>query len=467
MLAPVSLPKVAVLGLSLPFYAEQLPEFIVTQRRQLETFTMEIRRYATVAVTTFCSQPGHVAEAIEAATRADVAALVVIPLSYTASLMSVPQLAASKLPLVVWITQEAERIDGDYDFTSLLHNHTAQGGQDVTSVLLRRGSRFGVEVGHFRDKAALQRLDEWLRAARAQQIARSMRVGLLGAPFEGMGDFLTDREQLDSQWGPQVVEIEIGEFVRLMEEAPDDAIAAMRHDDLARFEIDKSLVAATHESSLRGEWALRRLVEREDLAAFTMNFVDLMRDGRSRCLPLFGVNKLMAEGLGYAGEGDFATAALVAQLRQLSRQSNFTEIYTIDFPRRCLMMTHMQECNPDLARTDRRVRLLRKEFWAAGIDDYAGMHFSLEPGPVTLICLHDTADGKLSYLAYETTILDHTPFPRFDVPHWLVQLDEPAEEFLKRYSEKGGTHHLASMPGHQASALAKLAHLQGMGFERV
>lgn len=46
-----------------------------------------------------------------------------------------------------------------------------------------------------------------------------------------------------------------------------------------------------------------------------------------------------------------------------------------------------QECNPALARQDRKIRLVKKEFWAPGIQPYAGMLFTLEPGPVTLTSL--------------------------------------------------------------------------------
>jgi len=195
-----------------------------------------------------------------------------------------------------------------------------------------------------------------------------------------------------------------------------------------------------------------------------MNFLDLVADGRCPTLPFLGINKLMAEGLGYAGEGDALTAAFMAQLRQLAGAATFAEMYTADYAARRIVMTHMQECNPALARRDRRIRLVPKTFWAPGMQPYVGMHFTLEPGPVTFAVLAVGAGGALRVLGYETNICDRAPFAGLDIPHWVVQLDEPAGEFLTRYSLAGGPHHLAAAPGRHAAALRKLAALQGFGF---
>jgi L-arabinose isomerase len=184
-------------------------------------------------------------------------------------------------------------------------------------------------------------------------------------------------------------------------------------------------------------------------------------------LPFLGINKLMGGGLGYAGEGDAVTAAHMAQMRQLCGAANFTEIFTVDYAGNRMLMMHMQECNPALTRRDRKVRLVRKDFWAPGVQPYVGMYFTLEPGPVTLTCITSDEQGGLYYIAGEGRIVDRQPLAKLDVPHWIVELDEPVGEFLTRYSMAGGPHHLVAVPGHRASMLGKLAHLQGFGFQQL
>jgi L-arabinose isomerase len=163
--------------------------------------------------------------------------------------------------------------------------------------------------------------------------------------------------------------------------------------------------------------------------------------------------------MGYAGEGDIITAALMAEMRSLAGSANFTEIYTLDYEQNLMLMTHMQECNPALARKDSKIKLVKKDFWAKGCKAYTGMHFTLEPGPVTLVCLTTDANNDFIYIVYETEIMNLQIFKKFDIPHWVIQLNEPVGDFLTRYSMAGGTHHLAAVPGRQAEAVTKLAKL--------
>jgi len=342
-----------------------------------------------------------------------------------------------------------------------------QGTQDLTNALCRSGRVFGMESGHFKDQEALTRLEEWLRAARTARFARTIRVGILGHPFQDMGDFAIDETMMIGRWGPVVIGLSVPELARLAGSAPVDEVAGMVARDRSDFDITADLTESIHSRSAALEWGLRRLVRENRLDALTFNFLDLIEDGRFETLPFLGVNKLIGEGLGYAGEGDVVTAAHMAQMRQLCGAANFTEMFTIDYAANRMLMMHMQECNPALARRDRKIRLVRKEFWAPGIQPYAGMYFTLEPGPVTLSCITTDVRGALGYLAYETRIADRPPLQNLDVPHWMVELDEPIGDFLTRYSFVGGTHHLVAVPGHQARALSRLAHLQGIGFQEL
>ena len=132
----------------------------------------------------------------------------------------------------------------------------------------------------------------------------------------------------------------------------------------------------------------------------------------------------------------------------------------IGVKRNLILMSHMQECNPAFARKDRKIKLVHKDFWAKGIGPYAGMHFSLEPGHVTLVNITTDPDGDFYYICYETDIYDMPPLDNFDIPHWFIKPDEEAGKFLTRYSMAGGTHHMVSVPEHCADMIAKLAVLQ-------
>lgn len=461
MFSTIRKPRVAVFGLTLELYDDAFPGYMERLSRQLDEFLGELDAGAEILSRRVCFCRDHVEEEVRQAEATAADALLLLPLSYTASLTSLQPLLRTRLPVVIWNTQQAVGFDTSYSYDDLLMNHVTQGTQDVTNVLTRSGRTFGMESGHYRDARALARLTQWLDAAKTAEFAKRMRVGLLGQPFQDMGDFGVDETRMAAEWGPHTVHLSPGRFARFIEDVDAGAVDERMAQDRDRFEITDEVTDEIRRTSVRLELGLRRLVSESELDAFSMNFRELVEDGRFPTLPFFGLNQLLAEGLGYAGEGNTTIAAHMAQLRQLCGIANFTEVFTVDYEQNRMLMTHMQECNPALARTDSPVRLVKKEFWAPGIGPYVGMVFTLEPGPVTLTNVTTDEHGRLFYIVYETRIVDMAPLPKLDIPHWVVELDEPVGEFLTRYSMAGGTHHLATVPGHQADAVRKLAHIQG------
>jgi L-arabinose isomerase len=453
----IKAPQIAVAGLSLELYHNNFKGFDKLLTRQFDLFCNQIKPYADIRHAKICFLQGHVEDVIKEAEALDVNALLLMPLCYTASLMTLRPILRTSLPLIIWNTQEAESINDNYDFDVLLKNHVAQGTQDLTNVLLRNNKIFGMESGHYRDKNKLEKLGEWFRATRAFRFAKCCNVGLLGLPFQDMGDFGVDETAMLSKWGPYTVHLSVGRLVELINKVTDKEIRKIVGSDKKNYDISPELTDDIHCVSARLEIAMRQLVEENKLDALSMNFRELISDGRIPAMPFLGINKMMGEGLGYAGEGNVTVAALMAQMRQLAGVANFTEIYTVDYKQNLMIMTHMQECNPAMARKDTKIKLIKKDFWAEGMGPYVGMHFTLEPGPVTLVNITTNSKGEFFFIVYETEIMNRGIFKKFDIPHWVIKLDEPVGDFLNRYSLAGGTHHLAAMPGRHAAAVAKLA----------
>lgn len=458
-------PKVTVIGFTLELYSQKFPGYMERLSEQLEKFCAAIKGQTEIEFESavLCYTADQVEAQINRAGQAESDAILLIPLSYACSGVIVPGLKrAADIPLIIWNTQEMESIDPDYNHDDLLMNHVTQGTQDITSVLLRERRIFGMESGHYQDHNTLLKLAEWLDAARALRFARRLRVGIMGNPFAGMDDFLFDPKAMADILGFHTVRIAPTRLVAARQSISAKAVDEEVRRDREKFDIDQAVTSETHRLSTELALALRKIRDDEKLDAFTMNFLDLIDTPDIGTLPFTGINKLIGEGMGYAGEGDILRAAQMAVMRQLAGAANFTEIFTIDYRRNRLLMTHMQECNPALARHDRKIRLVKKDFWAPGILPYVGMWFTLEPGPTTLSALVAGADNTFHYVTHEAEIADEPPLKGLDTPHWLAQLNIPAGRFLTGYSMAGGPHHLIAMPGHQNSRLEKLARLQGI-----
>ncbi|OGV39556.1 MAG: hypothetical protein A2X48_13040 [Lentisphaerae bacterium GWF2_49_21] len=456
--------KVALLGLTFYPYPEAIPESIKIFKEHLVHYGEILSGIAEVEKQYFCADAEDCEKAIAETANGEIEALVLVAVSYAASMTFVPSLLKSTLPLLVWNTQMDNSFGLAYDFDDLLRNHTVQGTQDMTSVLKRKNKIFALETGHCRDNKCLERMQKWLQAAKAANFAKKLRIGCMGSLCRDMGDFDLD-DQMLKQWGPEKFRIDLEEFAKFANQATEDEIKKIIAADKASFDLSPGLREETHRLSVRYEIALRNIISKGEFQAFTMNFLELCNSPEIRSIPFLGINKLMGEGIGYGAEGDFVTAAFMAQINQLVEKSTFTEIYTVDFVKDRLMMSHMQECNPALARKDRKVKIVEKEFWAPGAENYAGMHFSLEPGPVTLASLTWEEVGKFNIIAYQCEIVDQEPLENFNIPHWVVRVPEqPVADFLNNYSLAGGPHHLVGIPGHHSDLLSKLAFWQNFNF---
>jgi len=168
----VKRPLVQALGLSLEYYRASIPGYIPRLEDQFQRFLAEIKPHADFSGANLCCVQREVEDAVKQAEQNGADALLLMPLSYTASLMTFRPIRQSSLPVIIWNTQEARTITPDYNDDDLLMNHVTQGTQDITNVLTRNGRTFGMESGHYRDQAALAKLAEWLNAAKAVQFAK-------------------------------------------------------------------------------------------------------------------------------------------------------------------------------------------------------------------------------------------------------------------------------------------------------
>jgi L-arabinose isomerase len=304
--------------------------------------------------------------------------------------------------------------------------------------------------------AAQTELEDWCVAAKAVRELRKLRIGLLGHAFTGMGDFGVDETTFLAQIGPEVDRIDLGEFAAGLKEAPENEIAAMVATDRKAYAVDPDLTPDVHEASSRAEWALRRIVRDHGLGALAVHYPPVAAASPGGVLPFLGVAKLMAEGLGFGGEGDVTSAALVSLAQSLYGQASFTEMFTMDFEGEAVFHAHFAEANPALARRDQPIRLVLRDGWVGSGGPSASLAFCQEPGPATLLNLTVSEYGAFQLLAAEVEVLDFVQ-PAFPMPHFKMRPKAPLGDFLTDYLQWGGSHHLAIAQGHGMGRAAKAA----------
>ena len=245
--------------------------------------------------------------------------------------------------------------DIDMDFMNL--NQSAHGDREFGFIVSRLRLNRKVVVGHWQDPELLEQINAWSRAAAGWHDWQ-------GAKFVRFGDNMryvavTDGDKVEAEYkfGYAVNTHGIGDLVKVINETSDASIDKL----ISEYEDTYTLAASLKKegdmhTSLREaakiEIGLRAFLEDGNFKGFTDTFEDL--HGMAQ-LPGIAAQRLMADGYGFAGEGDWKTAALVRAMKimgsGLPGGNSFMEDYTYHFdPASQLVLgSHMLEICPSIA----------------------------------------------------------------------------------------------------------------------
>jgi L-arabinose isomerase len=389
--------------------------------------------------------------------------IMVVLLTYTPSHVALSALMRTRLPILILNTQQLYAVTQNTVGFDTSKNHGMHGVQDLANVLLRSGREFKLITGHYKDKSTVSEIKSWCDAARMVRFLRHMRLGLVGYPMEGMGDFGLDETAFLTQVGAEIRRISMKELADCARAAPEAEVARQMAQDRELFRFQEDITELEHEASSRLEWALRETLRSRSMNGFSAHFLAVSEEGMLQTLPFFASSKLLAEGFGFGGEGDMTSAAIVSMMHELTGASNFTEMFTMDFANNSILMMHMGEANWMMARKDEPIWVLRSTL---GLADTPVapllLAFSLEPGDATLVNLTTVANGRLRLLVAEGRVADFPYIPAMERPHYKFTPAEELSKFLTEYSLLGGSHHLALSYGRWSNEVKKIGELLGI-----
>src|SRR3954453_7088362 len=371
-------------------------------------------------------------------------------------------LAETRLPICLANIQPVASVTAEWDMGDLTYNQVIHGAQDTANAMVRSGTRFHVITDDWHQQSFVDAVGTWARAAAAVTRWKALKVAVFGYAMNGMGDIRVDAHALIRSLGPQIDALAPGDLVRATAAVPDDDVAALIASEDSRFEIDSALSAAEREDHARMQLGLERVLGERGYGAYSSHFDAIGEDGRFNRLPLAAASSLMAKGYGFGAEGDGLTAALMCAARDLLGDTQFTEMYAMDFPSDSILMSHMGEGNWALAREDRPVRLIKRPLGIGGLGDPPTFLFQYATGPMTLACLISLGGEKFRLLAVEREILDTEALPALEMPYGFFRPDTGLRDCMNAWLRLGGPHHQVLNPGHHAEAWRVFCELAGM-----
>jgi L-arabinose isomerase len=349
----------------------------------------------------------------------------------------------------------------DMDFMNL--NQAAHGDREFGFVQTRLGVARKTVAGHVNDPRVAERVGRWARAAIGFTTLKSLRLARFGDNMRNVAVTEGDKVEAELRFGVSVNTYGVNDLVERV-----DAVEDGRIDDLVKeyaelYRLAPELAADgdRHESlryAARIEAGLRDFLTEGGFGAFTTNFEDL---GGLRQLPGLAVQRLMAEGYGFGGEGDWKTATLLATLKAAGAGTglgtSFMEDYTYHFgpgePK--ILGAHMLEVCPSIAAEQPSCEI--HPLGIGGREDPVRLVFDARPGPAVVIGLADLGD-RFRLVANEIDVVSpDEPLPALPVARAVWKPRPDLSTSAESWLTAGGPHHTVLTQALDTETLRDLA----------
>ena len=371
-------------------------------------------------------------------------------------------------PLLHLATQFNESIPWetiDMDFMNL--NQSAHGDREYGFINARLKKQNQIVVGYWQTESVQKQIADWMDVAVAYNESFNIKVARVGDNMRNVAVTEGDKVEAQIQFGWVVDYFGIGDLVQYVDAVEDKEVDALfaEYKELYDFDYgdyDRATWEAHVKVQAKQEICIRRFLEAGDYNAFTSNFEDLY--GMQQ-LPGLAVQRLMAEGYGFAGEGDWKTAALDRLMKVMAHNQNtgFMEDYTYELAagKESILQSHMMEVDPTLAVN--KPKIVVSPLSMADREDPARLVFDGKAGDGVVVSMADFGT-HYKLLINEVEAFEPTEeAPKLPVARVLWKVKPNFHEGVGKWIEVGGGHHTVvslNLTTEQIITWAKLVDLE-------
>lgn len=448
---------------------DRLEQYVQTVARRLAGPGVDIVNLGLI------DTPAKAIEAGHRFRREDVDIIFLHVATYATSSTVLPVVRRAKVPVIVLNLQPAPAID--YKAFNKMANRVSMTGEwlahcsacavpEIAGVLNRAGIPFHQVTGVLRDDPQCwKEIDAWLQAARVAHVMAHNRLGLMGHYYSGMLDIYTDVTMQSAVFGTHVEILEVDELAELRRKVTAPEIAGRVAVFYEAFDIQPDCPKEELERAARTSVALDRLVEAHDLGSLAYYYMGRDNENEDSISSIILGNSLLtARGIPVAGEYEVKNAQAMKIMDAFGAGGSFTEYYAIDFNDDVVLMGHDGPGHIAIAEGKTKVRPLR--VYHGKVGKGLAVEMSVKHGPVTLLSVMQTRDGKIQLLAAEG---ESVPGPILEIGNTNSRYRFPlgARGFVNHWNRHGPAHHCAVGIGHIAHKLEKLAALLQIDCVRV
>ena len=359
----------------------------------------------------------------------------------------------------------------DMDFMNL--NQSAHGDREFGFIVSRMRKNRKVVVGHWQDPEVLDQLSTWTRAAAGWHDWQGAKFARFGDNMRFVAVTDGDKVEAELKFGFAVNSYGIGDLVAIIDTITDEAINKLVNEYESTYTMAADLKngGARHQSVVEAakiELGLCKFLEDGGFKGFTDTFEDL--HGMVQ-LPGIAAQRLMADGYGFAGEGDWKTTALVRAFKVMGSGlpggNAFMEDYTYHFdPDNMLVLgSHMLEIDASLA--NGKPSLEVHPLGIGGKADPARLVFNVAGGEAINASLIDLGNRFRLLINEVQAVEPQNDLPKLPVARVLWKPYPDMKTACAAWIYAGGAHHTAYSQNLTAEHLQDFADMAGLEFIRI
>lgn len=464
--------KVGLFGIGLDTYWPQFPGlqerlagYTAQVARKLEGPRIQVINLGLIDTPEKSLSAGHEFR------KADVDLIFLYVTTYALSSTVLPAVRRAKVPVIILNLAPAAAID--YDSFNRIGDRTKMTGEwlsycqacpvpEIANVFNRCRIPFFQVSGMLQDDPeAWGEISGWIEAARVAHVMEHNRLGVMGNYYGGMLDIYSDLTQQCAYFGGHVEILEVEELAALRRDVGQADLQRKVAEFRATLDVQPACSAEELERAARTSVALDRLVEIHALGslAYYHKGVGSAENEDALSSIILGTSLLTARGVPVAGEYEIKNVQAMKILDTFGAGGSFTEYYAVDYNDDVVLMGHDGPGHIAIAQGKTKVRPL--EVYHGKVGRGLSVEMSVKHGPVTLLSVVQTVDGKLQLLVAEGESVAG-PILEIGNTNSRYRFSLDARNFMNQWNVHGPAHHCAVGVGHIASKLRKFGALLGM-----
>ncbi|PYT90993.1 MAG: arabinose isomerase [Acidobacteria bacterium] len=311
------------------------------------------------------------------------------------------------------------------------------------------------------DPFALNEISSWIDAGRVVHTMEHNRLGVMGHYYGGMLDVYSDLTQQCAYFGGHVEMLEVDELADLRREVSSGEVSTRVQYFRDTFDVQADCLSVELERAARTSVALDRLVEIHKLGSLAYYYKGTENSENEDTISsiVLGTSLLTGRGIPVAGECEIKNAQAMKIMDCFGVGGSFTEYYALDFDDDVILMGHDGPGHIAIAQGKTKVRPL--SVYHGKVGRGLSVEMSVKNGPVTLLSVVQTADGRLKLLVAEG-ISEPGPILEIGNTNSRYRFSMGARRFMEAWNAEGPGHHCAIGIGHISGKLGKLGQLLGM-----